>query len=262
MLSIFAITPHAETLVLDATVGIALPEHINEDRILAWINQRRILLQYNDCDSIVIDTRDNDDVQVSSPVSQEMEYLPQALVITFNLFDTFCDYFDIPSHLKCQLNTINPQQSVVIVNNPFATSLFVFPYFKNVNYAHVDVNINVTLRALMEMQDQALILNCEVYPYYHDANTAEDYFQSSSLFTSPTSVSSGKKRKCEESDEADNIMDIDNIEEMEFEEEEEEETHEQLKIQCTEETHFLNQPPFQIFERIFKQEKLFISSDE
>jgi hypothetical protein len=196
--SIFQVNPALSHETLKKPAGIPLPSSITEAAVLEWVNQRRGLFQYNDHAKTILDTRDPNDIQLTSPLDEVLEYLPNRFVLTWNVFDVFCDYFNVSSQLLQQLNRIDPKQSIVLVLNPAFQHIMAFPYFKNVNYLHALVHAKVTLVKLMEFQDQALILSTPVYPLFLDMNSKRDY---AALYEKKEQGSNSRKRKHDSSEE-------------------------------------------------------------
>jgi len=185
--------PHSE--LLDVPAGIELPQTIYEDMIIGWINQYAALIQYNDIDRHILDIRNPSEAALYFPFDEPLEYLPCPLVFTAALFAVFCNYFNLDPLLMSRLKKITPDQSIAIMTSHQMPWLMVFPYFKNVNYYHHEVQASTSLGDLIHFQDQAMILNVLQYPLSLQMDIVEQRQAITNLYMAPPDTSHRETNK-------------------------------------------------------------------
>ena len=193
--------------VLDQPAGIELPQTIYEDMIIGWINQYAALIQYNDMDRQILDIRNPSEAALNFPLNEPLEFLPCPLVLTAALFAVFCDYFNLDPMLVSGVKKMALEQSVVIMTSHQMPWLMVFPYFKNVNYYHYEVQRSTSLGDLIRFQDQAMILNVSRYPLAQQMDIVEQRQAMMNLYTAPDAPQrENSKRVNREEEEEENII--------------------------------------------------------
>ena len=99
------------------------------------------------------------------------------------------------------------EQSVVIMTSHQMPWLMVFPYFKNVNYYHYEVQHSTSLGDLIRFQDQAMILNVNSYPLAQQMDIVEQRQAMMNLYTAPDAPQrENSKRVNREEEEEENII--------------------------------------------------------
>lgn len=152
---------------LDRPAGVCLPEQVDELAILHWINENRALMQYNDPNQTILDILVPEEASISSRV-EYLDFLPNDVVLTNNLFRIFCEYFGIPEATRIDLNRMVDAQSVLLFVHSTVDRFMAFPYFSNVNYHHYQIFPEISLRRLMQYQDQAMHLQVAKYPFIYE----------------------------------------------------------------------------------------------